>query len=173
MATTLTVNSLRVSVGWSFEDVETFGNSLNSGSFTHSKTLADGTGAGSANLLYVVQDDTGITASGSTTLDLQSLTDMFGNSISFSKVKVIYIENQSTTSGVNLVVGAAAADQWGAATAFISTTTATVLVPAAGVLYAARTDATGWVVDATHKDLKIANASGSAAVPYKIVFIGE
>lgn len=173
MATTLTVSSLRASVAWTFEDVETFGNSTNTGSFTHSKTLSNGTGAGASNLIYVVQDDTGIGTSSSTTIDLQSLTDMFGNSISFSKIKVFYLENTVSAVGVNLVVGAAAATQWASSTALISTTDATVLVPSASVLYCARTDATGWVVDGTHKSLKIANASGTTAATYKLVIVGE
>lgn len=173
MATTLTVNALRQTISWTLEDAQTFGNSSNSNSFSYSKTLAAGTGAGAANKIYVVQNDTGIASSSSVTLDLQSLTDMFDDSISFTKIRAIYLENASTSSGADLVVGAAAATQWGSATAFISATDATVLIPSGASLMAICTNTAGWAVGASTKSLKLANASTTATLPYKLVIVGE
>lgn len=173
MATTLTVNALRQTIGWTLEDAQTFGNSSNSNSFSYSKTLANGTGAGSANKIYVVQDDTGIASSSAVTLDLQSLTSMFDDAVSFSKIRAIYLENASTSSGADLLVGAAAATQWASATAFISDTEATMLIPSGGSMMVICTNVDGWAVGATTKSLKLANASTTAALPYKLVIVGE
>ena len=173
MATTLTMGTLRHAIGWAFEETQTWGNSSNSSQFSYSKTLANGTGAGYANKLYVVQDDTGITASGSTTLDLQSLTDMFGTSISFSKIKVLYVENTATTGGVDLVIGDAAATEWINAAAFLNVADSTITIPAGACMCLINPDADGWAVASGYKSLKLANASGSTALTYKLVIAGE
>lgn len=172
MATTLSVTALRQTISWTFEDAQDWGNSSNNGTFQISKSLANGTGAGYANKIYVVQNDTGITGSGSTTLDLQGLTDMYDNAISFTKIRAIYIENASATSGVNMLVGAASANQWASATALISSTTATLLIPSGASMLAINTSANGWAVATDSKDLKLANAAATA-LPYKLVIVGE
>lgn len=172
MATTLSVNSIKQSISWTFEDVKDWGNSTNTGEFSVSKSLSNGTGAGYANKIHVVQDATGITGSGSVTLDLQALTNMYDDATSFTKVRAIYIENTSTTSGVNMLVGAAAANQWAGASALISSTTATILLPAGASMLAINTSASGWAVATDSKDLKLANAAATA-LPYKLVIVGE
>lgn len=173
MSTTLTVNTLRQQIGWTFDDVQSWGNSSNTGSFSASKTLANGTGAGYANKIHVVYDTTGITSSGSTTLDLQLLTNMYDDATSFSKVRALYIENTATTTGVDMLVGAASTDQWCGATSLISTTDATLLIPSGASALFICTNAAGWAVGASTKKVKLANASTTAALTYKLVVIGE
>lgn len=173
MSTTLSVTPLRQQIGWTLTDVQTFANSTNTGDFTVSTSLTNGTGAGAANKIYVVQDDTGISSSSSTTLDLQSLTSMFDDALSFSKVRAFFIQNTATTTGTDMLVGAAASTQWAGATALISTTDATLLVPAGASIFAINTNAAGWAVTASAKSLKLANASTTTALTYKLVVVGE
>ncbi len=171
MATTLTINKLTTGIGWIYDSAQTFGDNINSNSFVWSNTLSQGTGAGNASKLYVIYDTTGIAASSSTTLDLSNLTDMFGNTLNLSRVMAMYFEVVTTTAGADLVVGNAAATQWAGASQFIQGATDTFTVPAGGTALFARKDATGWVVDGTHKSLKLTNASGSVALLYKLVII--
>jgi len=172
MATSLAVTAIKQTISWTFEDVKDWGNSSNAGTFSVSKTLANGTGAGYANKIHVVQDDTGITGSGSTTLDLQALTNMYDDATVFTKIRAIYIENTSSTSGVNMLVGAGGTTGWGSATALVSLTTATLLLPAGASLLAINTSASGWAVATDSKDLKLSNAAATA-LPYKLVLVGE
>lgn len=172
MATTLSVNALKSSIGWTFEDVKDWGNSTNSGTFSVSKTLSNGTGAGYASKIHVVQDDTGITGSGSVTLDLQALTNMYDDATSFDKIRAIYLENASSTVGVDILLGAGGASGWGGATALLSTTTATMLIPAGASVMLINTSLAGWAVTSGMKDLKLTNAAATA-LPYKLVIVGE
>lgn len=173
MATTLSMNTLRAAVGWNFEETQNWANSANSSSFTYSKTLSNGTGAGSANKIYIVQDTTGIAAAGTLDIDLQDLTDMYGTSISFSKIKVFYIEVTTTTAGVDLVIGNAAATEWIHSSAFMNVADSTITIPAGACMLLLNTDADGWAVAAGYKNLLFTNASGSAALAYKLVIAGE
>jgi|GEM_PF-1981465 len=119
-------------------------------------SLANGTGADKIDLLFAKQLT--FSASTSQTLDLTALTDILGAAVSFARVRVVAIKVYSQTDAASLTVGGAASNAW---EAFLSTA-GTITIPAASaanqngaffLLTAPNT--TGWVVDSTHKNLKL------------------
>lgn len=127
---------------------------------TVAESRADGTGTSAvdgvwSNLALSL-------ASTSTTLDLQSLTDSFGNALSFQKIFWMAIQNKDTSN--ELKVGAAVANQW---EPFVSATGDIVVVPANGWFVWANT--TGATVDATNKDLKLDSPSATIAVEIMVI----
>lgn len=128
-------------------------------------TLANGTGADQANQVW---SDTRTLSSGSNeTLDLSgSLTNAAGESVTFTKVKLLYVRNKGTTT---LTVGGAASN------GFISpfgASTDTLNVRAGGVAVLFAPDATGYAAAAgTADQLKVTNAAG-ASCDYDIAIIG-
>lgn len=112
-----------------------------------------------------------IALSSNETLDLSgSLTDAFGNSITFTKVKAILIAAANTNVN-DVVVGGAASN------GFISPfggATHQVNVKPGGLLLMVAPDANGLAVTASTADqLKITNSSSGSAVVYDIIIIGE
>lgn len=130
--------------------------------------LLDGVGVNQADRLFT--DQRTITASANDDLDLAAvLTDVFGQAITFARIKAILIV--AAAANVNdLVVGAAAAN------AFVGpfgASTHTVKVRPGGFLLLACADATGWAVTAGTADiLRVANGAGGSSVVYDIVLIG-
>lgn len=145
---------------------------LASGSFPLSVNttvdLSDGTGAGSADLLF--SDRRTLAASTSESLDLAgSLTDAFGATITFARVKAIYIAAASGNTN-NVLVGGAASN--GFAT-WVGDATDVVVVRPGGALLLAAPDATAYAVTAATGDLlKIANSGSGTSVTYDVVIIG-
>lgn len=129
-------------------------------SFGLSVNLSNGTGSGAVDLVYAKQ----LSLAGSaTTLDLTSLTDLSGASISFARVRVLIVQNLATTAAYTLTLGAAASNQW---TGFLGTATSTAVIqPNVGAtsnysshvfldLYSTGAS-TGAYVDGTHKSFKL------------------
>lgn len=127
--------------------------------------LDSGTGANQASQVW--SDTRTLTTGANETLDLNgSLTDAFGVSVTFTKVKLLYIRNKGTTA---LTVGGAASN--GFVSPFGSATDV-VKVPPGGELRLYAPDATGFaVVAGTADQLKIANAAG-ASCDYDILIVG-
>lgn len=125
----------------------------------------NGSGANQASMTW---DDTRtLTTGANETLDLNgSLTDANGASVTFTKVKVLFIRNKGTTT---LSIGGAAAN------GFISpfgTSTDLIKVMPGGMLLLVAPDANGFACAAgTADQLKIANSAG-ASCDYDIVIIG-
>jgi hypothetical protein len=129
--------------------------------------LASGTGADQADRVF--SDERTLAGSASEDLDLAgSLVDALGTTITFARIKAIYIENLAT--GANqVIVGAAASNAF---TGPFGASTHTVAVRAGGLLAMICRDATGWAVTAGTGDLlKIANST-SGSIQYRIVIIG-
>lgn len=146
-------------------DVGTAAHSLN-----HSKkyNISNGTGANQANMMF--SDERTLTASSSEELDLAgSLSDAFGNTITFTTIKAIYIEADSDNTN-NVEVGGSASN------AFVLFDNPTDILPIrpGGCFLIADFGANGYDVTAGTGDLlKIANSAGSTSVTYKIILIGE
>lgn len=102
------------------------------------------------------------------TLDLTaSLTDVFGNSLSFSNLKGIYIKNNSNDA--NLLVGAAAASQL----PLFNDSSDILKIPPQGIFYQQFERADGLIVS-TNDKLKIAHdGTGSDSLTYDIVLVGH
>jgi hypothetical protein len=133
-------------------------------------SLTDGTGASKAD--QVVELDGSLAASTNLEIDLAgSLTDMFGDTVTFARVKAVLIENDSTEADAVLIVGGAAANDW---TGPFQDSTDKIEVRPGGIAMFACIDATAWAVTAGTGDLlKIENESGSNACTYRITIIGE
>lgn len=136
--------------------------------FTRGFSLDNGTGANQADKVW---DDTRtLGASANEDLDLAGvLTDAFGATVTFVKVKGIFVAAASTNTN-NVVVGGAAATQFvgpfGAAAH-------TVAVGPGGFFAICRPDATAWSVAAGSTDfLRVANSGAGTSVTYDIVIIG-
>ena len=137
--------------------------------FRRSLSLVNGVGAGQADKVY---DDTNtLTASATLDIDLVGvLTDAFGATLSFARVKGLFVSADAGNTN-NVVVGGAAATQWvgpfGAAAH-------TVSVRPGGFVAFASSDATGWPAVGGASDLlRIANGAAGSSVTYSIVIVGS
>jgi len=129
--------------------------------------IANGTSANQADLVF--RDQRTLALSTSENLDLAgSLTDAYGTTLTFVKVKLIYVKAKSDNGG-NIIVGGAASN------AFVgpfADSTDKVKVPAGG-MYQVADAGTGWTVTAGTGDiLKIENDDGSATGTYDIIIVG-
>jgi hypothetical protein len=122
----------------------------------------NGTGAGAIDLIYAKQ--IALVASTPQTLDLTSLADLSGATVSFARIRELVIQVVTTTPGDNVTVGDAAATAfaafWGA--------TGTDTVYAGSIRYF--TDPTsigsgvGAVVTSTSKSLKLDPGSNNVTI---------
>jgi hypothetical protein len=132
-----------------------------------SVTLADGTGSGQADKIFLDTDT--IAASGTKDWDLAGvLEDDLGVALTFVTVKGLFLYAHSANTN-NCVIGAAAATQFvgpfGAATH-------TVAVKP-GQFFGITSGLTGWAVGAGASDLlRVTNSAGGTSVTYDIVIIG-
>jgi hypothetical protein len=134
---------------------------------TFSYSLTTGTGADQADRLYYARR----TVSSGTPDDIDlasgSLTDIYGNALTFARIKGIYIHNRSTTAAEILSVGAGSNPliNW------VMASGDGVKVRAGGVFFIFAPDATAYAVTAATGDiLEIAAASGSPS--YDILILG-
>jgi hypothetical protein len=127
--------------------------------------LDNGTGANQANQVF--SDTRTLTTGANETLDLNgSLLNAAGESVTFTKIKVIYIRNKGTTT---LSIGGAAATQF---VAPFGSATDLVKIPPGGILLLTAPDANGFACRGRATDsLKILNSAG-ASIDYDIVLIG-
>lgn len=131
-----------------------------------SKEMATGTGATQADLMY-----TGNRVIGATTnddIDLAgSLVDALGATLTFAKVKLIYLENPAANDG-DLVLG-------GASTPFLGPfqdATDKIAIKPGGVLLIGSPVVAGWAVTGGSADLFRVRNGGSASRTIPIVIIG-
>jgi len=137
------------------------------GALSHplSDTLATGTAANQADKMWY---DSHSLAATSEDLDLAgSLTDVFGNTVTFVKVKAIIIHNKSTTATENLAVGGAAANQF---INWVANASDIVNVGPDGILFL-WSPIDGYAVTAGTGDLLKIDA-GSDTIAYDIIIIG-
>lgn len=105
MATNLSV-SLDASLSWNYRDIDaasgytiTDNNSVNT-----RDSLVNGTVIDAADIIW--RDQRTVNDAANDDLDLAGgLTDAFGNTLTFVKIKGIYIKNRNTTAGESLDVG--------------------------------------------------------------------
>lgn len=132
--------------------------------------LRNGTGAGQADKVF--SDQRTLTASSTEDLDLAGvLTDAFGATITFARIKLILVEALATNVN-NVVIGGAASNQF---INWVGAATHQVVVRPGGffVLGTGAADATGYAVTAGTGDLlRIGNSGAGSSVVYNIVLIG-
>ena len=130
-------------------------------------TVANGTGADQADLVF--RDQRTLAATTGEDLDLAgSLTDSFGTTITFARVKMLYVAS-AAANGDTIAVGGAAANQF---INWVANATDIVNVSPGGAFMLFAPGATGYAVTAGTGDLlKIYNAH-SAEGTYDIVIVG-
>lgn len=130
--------------------------------------LSDGTGADQAKEAFT--DTRTLAASATENLDLAGvLADVFGNLLTFTKIKALIVKADATNVN-DVLVG-------GHATAAISTlfgdATDKVRVKPGGTVAFIAPDANGYAVTATTADmLTVANSGAGTSVTYTIIIIG-
>ena len=134
-------------------------------------TFTNGTGSNQGNLLYYNQR----TVTGAAeTIDLTTLTDVYGTTLSWAKVKAIILINTATTAGYILTVGAAASNAWvGGSTANagpLVDTTDKVVIGSGGVMYFS-SPVDGFSVSGTSKNLKV--DPGANTITYTLAILGN
>ena len=168
MAETLSAQ-ISASLVWLFQDTLGLTTIADASRLEYDAQLTAGTGSGQANGLW--HDLRTLAAATNEDLTLSNLPQtIFGNSVSvnMAAVKALLIVNSATTSGADLIVGAAASAAWGAP---FGATSHQVRVPADSCLLLVNKGA-GWSVTAGAVDkLRIGNG-GSASIDYKIVIVG-
>lgn len=133
-------------------------------------SLTSGTGAGQADRLFT--DTRTIAASGNDDLDLAAgLTDAFGASLTFARIKGLIVTAAAGNTN-NVLVGGDATSTF--LTWVVAEADAVILRPGATLaLFAGSADATGYAVTATTGDLlRLTNSAGSTSVTYSIVIVG-
>ncbi len=143
------------------------GTSTLSVSYPKSYTIANGTGAGQANMIWT--DTRTIAASTTEDLDLYGdLANAFGDTVNFTQIKGVFIFASSANTN-NVIVGgdAASLPLFGAVNDVLS-------VKPGGCLCVYDPSANGVAVtDTTGDVLQIANSSSGTSVSYDIIIIGE
>ena len=163
-------SSLSVSAAATLSGTADLANISSPLNFSKSVSLGSGTGAGKADRLFT--DTRSLAASATEDLDLSgALLDVLGGPAVFARIKglIIYAHDDNVN---NVVVGAAASNQW--ATLLNTTGTITLRPGATAAFMAGKADATVWAVTAATGDLlKIANSGAGSAVNYDIVILGN
>lgn len=136
---------------------------------TYQQILTTGTGANQADRIYYTQPT--IAASGTTTIDLAgSVTDIFGATITFARVKGMFIAASSANTN-NVVVGNSATNGF---ITWVGGATHTVTVRPGGFLALLAPDATAYAVTAGTGDLLMFTNSGAGtSVTFDAIFIGS
>ncbi len=130
--------------------------------------LTDGTGSNQANRIF--HDRRTLAASANEDLDLAgSLTDAFGATITFARIKAIMVKAAATNTN-NVLVGGDATSTF---FTWVGAETDLVVVRPGGLFLLATPDSTGYAVTATTGDLlRVANSSSGTSVTYDIVLVG-
>jgi len=165
-----TLNSAKVGAcaAFSLSTPVDIGEATHEANWSPSYGFTDGAGANQAKSVFA--DERTLAASANESLDLAGgLTDVFGNSITFTKIKAIIIQAAAANSN-DVLVGGAASNGF---TSFVGAADDTIKVKPGGMFMIVAPDANGLAVTAGTGDLlKIANSAGGSGVTYKIIIIG-
>lgn len=133
--------------------------------YVFTQELTSGTSSGQVDISF--HDTRTLTSGSSENIDLAgTLTDSFGQTVSFAKVKVLMIRNKSTAR--TLTVGGAASNGF---TSWVGSADDTVKVQPGGVFLLVA-PGTGYTVTSNTGDiLKIANDAGSTC-DYDLIVLG-
>ena len=165
--TTSFTGAIKLSLQGSLTSSIDLGNLSQSVNYNKSYSFTDGTGADQANMIWL--DTRTLTASSSEDLDLAGgLTNAFGTTLTFTKIKGLMIVASSSNTN-NVLVGGDAA---GIST-WVGNVNDLVVVRPGGTFCLVASDSTAYAVTGTTADiLQIANSAGSSSVTYDIIVIG-
>lgn len=134
--------------------------------------LADGTGVDKADLVVEVTGTiTG--GAGAVTIDLAAdLTDLFGDLVTFARIKALLIQNESAVGDDAVMIVGGSATPWPGP--FQTPATDSIEVRPGGCALFATADAVAWPVTADTADLLgISNESATKLLTYRLTFVGE
>jgi hypothetical protein len=135
-------------------------------------TLTNGTGSDKANQVYM--DSATLNASTRTTYDLAaSLTDVYGTTITFTRIKGIFLANTSTTAAVLAIGGGSDGAGTNAFVNWISAAAEEVNVRAGGCFMLWAPDATAYAVTAGTGDILGITETAALASTFELGIIGE
>lgn len=126
-------------------------------------TFTNGTGSYQANKHF--RKKLTINNASSTTIDLMAAVNERGDTITFSKVKRLWLRLRDPATTIKATVGNASTNSFAG---FLSVSSCTFDVHDK---FEITSPIDGWTVDATHKDLKIANP-GATTITVDISVIG-
>ena len=169
MATTLTT-SFDMALEWVYKSDLDAGSSgrkaVDSNTINYRDSLANGTGANAAEHVYSVRAT--LTDAANTDYDLSgSLTDAFGNTLSFTVVRGIFLRNRNTASGENLVLGGGT----NAFDTFFSATGDSIILGPNAMFCLWNPSDTSYAVTAGTGDILRVTASGGN-ITYDLVIVG-
>lgn len=132
-------------------------------------SLANGTDADQINKMYADEDS--LVGSATQTIDLAgTLVGPFGETITFTSIKVMLIVAKNTNKDT-ITIGGAASNTF---VGFFGDATDTIKLAPGGVFMITNTNAEGYLVDAGTGDiLEIHNDSPSDAAEYEIIILGD
>ncbi len=139
-------------------------------------TFSNGTGADNANAIW--HDERLVAGGALDIIDLTTLTDSFGQSLAFTKVRLLYIQNLAVTGAdITMSVGKSGSVSNSFSDSWMTGTNPQVLIGGglanmAGAFLLVNPNATGYAVDGTHKNLGIFG-SAATSLTYRILIIGE
>lgn len=124
--------------------------------YTINKSFANGTDSAQCDVIW--HDTRTLTSGSSENLDLAgSLTNSFGSTVTFVRVRAMLIENKSAS--MTLTIGGAASNAWAT---WAGATTHTVTIATSGVFLLIAPDEGYEVTAGTGDILKVLNSSGSS-----------
>lgn len=140
-------------------------------------TVADATAGGASVLVAGIST---VTASSSNTLDLTSIADVMGDTVSMARVKFVLFRLLSATdtafdgttvgtAATPVVIGNAASN---ATQLFLGGDTHTISLTNGDFIAYATGGAAGLVIDSTNKNVKIANSDAAVSAKVLYVFAG-
>lgn len=168
MATSFS-SAITINFAVNYQNLNDFNNAVDAFSKSYSLALTDGTGANQAQKFF--RDQRSVNASSNDDLDLAGgLTDPFGQTLTFTTIKGIWIYSDSANLS-SLTIGNAGSFQFATWVGAAAHTVGPILPGGFFGIY--RPDATGYAVTAGTGDiLRIANGAGGTAV-YDLILIGE
>lgn len=131
--------------------------------------VANGTGANQADLLWTDRRTIGASSNDDIDLSGTSLTDVFGQTVSFARVKGLFVFASSGNTN-NVVIGNAASNQF---LGPLGAAAHTLAIQPGGAYVAFAPGATAWAVaNASTDTLRIANSGAGTSVTYDIAILG-
>lgn len=131
------------------------------------KSLTTGTGSGQGNRFYAVEATA--TAGSDTDYDLTSLTDSNGASINFAKIKWFVLVLDAPVTGAYLVWLGTDTGLSNPVTFWKAANTDNTNLNSVNVM---TSDVDGWVIDGTHKVLRLNNPTASS-ITYRMLLVGN
>jgi len=153
---------VKASLGWNWSE-----GAVDNGRLDYARQLLSGNGDDQAEAVWHVERQT-LPDAASVELDLTDLCrTIFGDvlSVTLVAVKALLLVNESTT-GATLLLGGEATDEWSAP---FGADGDQINVPPQGALLLTNRG-TGWAVDASHRNLKLAADGGD--VTYSLAIVG-